>query len=82
MQLLMNYTSTMNQSDSSKTELVVAAIEIISENFGSYTAKLYQEYYMDKSPQQIYESVQELLNEVVGPTKTAEILKKLNNPNP
>lgn len=53
------------------------AVQLISENFGESTAKLYDDYYSGKSDKEIKTSVKELLTELVGPKNAKKQLKGL-----
>lgn len=61
-----------------KEELRKKAVELISDNFGDSTAKLYEEFYHDKDEKDIRSSVKELLTELVGPKNAQKQLKGLS----
>jgi hypothetical protein len=53
------------------------AIDLVKNNFGEYTATLYKASFSSKSKEEVLDFLQKLLNEFVGPEKTAEELKSL-----
>jgi hypothetical protein len=50
------------------------ALVLIGEYLGQYTADIYQNFYQEKEDQVILESVNELLEEVVGVSKTSQLM--------
>lgn len=60
-----------------KEKLLNESIKIIEENFGKYTADIYKNFYSDKSTEEIYISIQELLTEAIGPANTEKQLTKI-----
>ena len=60
-----------------KDETIKKAVELISDNFGESTAKLYEEFYRDKEEKDIRSSVKELLTELVGPKNAQKQIKGL-----
>ena len=61
------------QTEGLKTDAVV----LISWALGDTTAKLYKEFYMDKSKEEVVDSVGELLTESLGEQKAKEKLNAL-----
>lgn len=56
-----------------------AAVKLIENNLGGEFARLYQEFYKDKTNEEILVSVRELLSEVVGPEMADEQVNNLKN---
>lgn len=50
------------------------ALALVSEYLGQYTADIYQNFYRGKDDQIILDSVNELLEEVVGENKTGQLM--------
>jgi len=60
-----------------KQKLIDHAVELISDNFGESTAKLYADFYKDKESSEIKASCKELLTELVGPKNAQKQLARL-----
>lgn len=61
-------------------EIVIEkACEIISSNLGKMTADYYREFYRNKSPDIILNSLGELLVELVGPKSAEKQVGELKN---
>jgi hypothetical protein len=58
-------------------DLIADACKLIALNYGEYTSSLYQKYYADKDNSHILTSLQELLEEMVGPEKASQQLLPL-----
>lgn len=67
----------MNEDKNKQNRLIIKAVEVISDNFGESTAKLYEEYYQTKSDKEIKTSLKELITELVGPTNAKKQLKDI-----
>ena len=57
---------------SDKKNIKEQAVKIIAYNFGQTTARMYGEFYKDKSENVVLVSVKELLIEAVGERKAQE----------
>ena len=53
------------------------AVQLISDNFGETTARMYSEFYADKDGDTIIISVKEMLVELLGEKKAQEKLAPL-----
>lgn len=62
----------------SKEEIIKKAGQIILENFGEISANYYQEFYKTRTREEILLSLNELLQELVGPVNAKKQLRDLN----
>lgn len=60
-----------------KEKLVSIACSVIAENLGKITAENYREFYKDKDENIILASINEMLNEVVGPAQAQRQMEKI-----
>ncbi|MFC1656332.1 hypothetical protein ACFL3C_05665 [Patescibacteria group bacterium] len=58
-------------------KLIQEVYNILSKQIGGYGAELYTKYYVDKTSEQIIESVEGLLTDMVGPTNAKKQLKEI-----
>ncbi len=65
--------------DSPKQSLIEEACKIVYLNFGSGTAQLYRAGLKDKAEREILGSLEESLNELVGPEKARLEIRDLKN---
>jgi hypothetical protein len=60
-----------------KTHLINILIQLYSTNFGSLSARLYQEFYKDKDMDTILASSEELLTEMLGEAKAKDTMTSI-----
>lgn len=68
-----------NSYQKTNKKLVKEAVSLINKTFGSETAKLYSQFYSDKTDDLIIESVQALLIESIGKEFTKRKMKDLES---
>lgn len=59
-------------------DLKERATKLIAENLGDVAAKAYKNFYADKPDDLILQSIEELLTEVLGESKSKEKMKTLH----
>lgn len=57
--------------------IIEAALKIIRDNLGDYTANLYKDFYADKEVPTIIDSVSQLMEEIVGEQNSKIIIQEL-----
>lgn len=62
-----------------KKKFMADVEKVLINNIGKYGADLYFEHYASLEPKQIFESLESLLREIVGPSNTKKQLKQLKN---
>ena len=59
------------------TNIHQKALQLITDNFGETTSKMYEKFYQDKDDQTVLLSITELLTELLGANKAHEITKSM-----
>lgn len=58
-------------------EFLNKAVKIVKDNFGEYTANMYENTFINKSENEIIVIVREILTEFVGPENAAKQIEEL-----
>jgi hypothetical protein len=59
-----------------ENEIKKIALMLVVDNFGALVGEMYKKSYENKTEEQIFMSINELLTEAYGQNKAEEILKK------
>lgn len=55
----------------------IEALKLIKDNLGEETSRLYKDFYSDKSDDEVFTSVKELLSEINGAEMAKQQVKKV-----